>query len=483
MQDSLKAILAVAPHRDLLVLSDRYPPDAIGGAEISLHLCLSQAALKHRALVTVFSDKIEAPEIYWQDGVPVLKLPDGDPWPVHAGAAGQHRAWAKRGRFSQRAYEVFAGTRFLATGGPISQAPDRATALWLEFNARPRGGVAKDFSLGADWVRRRMIRALCQAMAPKTVLLDNYRSILLAPDIRKTLPGADLIGVVRDNRFTCARHDQAQSINGKACAKCTLACAEDDSKRFSEFHHRHLELSRSMRQTALAAVDRAIVTSAFLEKGITALGLGLRIERIPNPGGRLEEVADFMRGIAEWPGEHLLMIGMLNENKGQLQFLENAANWLKSNPNRQIHLAGRGDRIAEQIRALAAREGLEQQIRLHGYLNRRALFQLTRRCQIVLAPTVWPEPFGRVPLEAGLARRPIIAFARGGLCETIRSGQTGFLIPPGDYPAMLAQADALLADPALCHRIGEAAHAHVAQRYGLDTIIEALTKTLAPAPA
>ncbi|MEM9043548.1 MAG: glycosyltransferase family 4 protein [Pseudomonadota bacterium] len=478
MQDRLNALLALARRRDLLVLSDRYPPDAIGGAEISLHLCLSRADLSQRALVTVFSNKIQAPEIYWQDGVPVLRLPDADPWPIHAGKAGRHTKWARAGKASQTLYEGLAATRFLTTGGPIHQAADRAMALWLEFQARPRGGVAKDFSLGANWARRRAIRSLCRAMQPRTILLDNYRSILLAPDIRRTLPSADLVGVVRDNRFTCARHDQAQSINGTPCTSCSFACAEQDAKGWQSFHRRHLELSAQRRRSALACVDRAVVTSAFLEKGIRDLGLDLQIDRIPNPGGRLDEVADFMRGVAEWPGEHLLIIGMLNENKGQLKFLEHAADWLKTNPNRIIHLAGRGDRIAGQIRRLATRTGLESQIKLHGYLDRRALFQLARRCQIVLAPTVWPEPFGRVPLEAGLARRPIIAFARGGLCETIRSGTTGFLIEPGDYPALLAKTDDLLANPALCRQVGAAAHSHVSQRYGLDAVIEALSKTL-----
>ncbi|MEM8791405.1 MAG: glycosyltransferase family 4 protein [Pseudomonadota bacterium] len=483
MRDRLAALLAIARNRDLLVLSDRYPPDAIGGAEISLHLCLSRAELRHRTLVAVFSDNVQAPEIYWQDGVPVLRLPDADPWPIHASPSGRHRRVARAGRIARAAYEAISGARFLLTGGPPVQIADRAGAILFELTNRPRGGIASDFSLGRDWARRRAIRALAREMRPATVLLDNYRSILLAPDLRQSLPGSDLIAVVRDNRFTCARHDQSQSIGGTLCTACRFACAAEDATFLPKLHKRHLHLTAARRQHALATVDRAVVTSAFLHTGIAALNLGIQIERIPNPGGSLEEVAGHIRGVAEWPGQNLLIVGMLNENKGQLRFLEQAADWLRVDPARRVHLAGRGERIARQITKFAEAQGLTDQILLHGYLQRRALFRLARRCQVVVAPTVWPEPFGRVPLEAGLARRPIVAFARGGLCETIRDGVTGYLIAPDDYPAMLTQIETLLADPALCRRIGAAAHSHISERYGLDSIISALTTTLQPRPA
>ncbi len=58
---------------------------------------------------------------------------------------------------------------------------------------------------------------------------------------------------------------------------------------------------------------------------------------------------------------------------------------------------------------------------------------------VVVAPSVSPEGFGRVPVEAQAMGRPVIASDLGGFRETIVDGVTGLLVPAGD-PAKLAEA-------------------------------------------
>ncbi|MEM7671101.1 MAG: glycosyltransferase family 4 protein, partial [Pseudomonadota bacterium] len=331
------------------------------------------------------------------------------------------------------------------------------------------------------WYRRRAVRRVLRSVRPQRVLLDNYRSILLAPSVRHGAPRAEVIALVRDNRFTCTRHDQSQRIGGATCSSCRFDCAPLDAARHARWHRRHLMLSAAHRRRCLSDADRVIVTSAYLEDGIRRALPDAGVVRIPNPGGDLDEVAAHIRGVAEWPGQNLLIVGMLNENKGQLQFLNEAVDWLKADRRRRVHLAGRGDRIAARIRETAAMHGTADQIHLHGYLDRADLFRLARQCQVIVAPTVWPEPFGRVPLEAGLARRPIVAFARGGLRETILDNETGFLVAPGDYATLLDRVDQLLADPALAQRLGARAYAHIATLYSVDRVGEAFARLFDPA--
>ncbi|MBY8974405.1 glycosyltransferase family 4 protein [Rhodobacteraceae bacterium NNCM2] len=470
--------------RELLIVSDRYPPHSVGGAEISLHLCCSRREMAGRVLVTVFSREVSEATLYWHENVPVVMLPDADPWPVHRRLFGSHRAAARSGPWSRAAYEIGHGAAFLLAGGGPAALPDRASALCFELGRKPRGGIASDFSLGPAWHRRREMQALVAALKPRRVLLDNYRSILLGPGIRRKWPEVELVAVVRDNRFTCVRHDQSRQVGGKPCTACDFQCAEADAPGRALWHRRHLRLSAQTRLQALATADRVVVTSAFLEREIGALVGAQRVTRIPNPGGNLDQTAAFIRGVPELPGQNLLIIGMLNENKGQLQFIRRAADWLRLDRTRHIHLAGRGDRIAARIRDFAEAEDLAHQITLHGYLDRPALFRLARQCQVVVAPAIWPEPFGRVPLEAGLARRPVVAFARGGLTESIVDGETGALVPPEDYPQMIARIDQLMQDPALRHQMGVRAYCHISQRYNLDDIAEAFLKVFEqPLPA
>jgi len=55
---------------------------------------------------------------------------------------------------------------------------------------------------------------------------------------------------------------------------------------------------------------------------------------------------------------------------------------------------------------------------------------------IVVAPSIVPEGFGRIPIEAQAMGRPVIASDDGGFRETIIKGQTGWLYPPGDAEAL-----------------------------------------------
>jgi glycosyltransferase involved in cell wall biosynthesis len=51
---------------------------------------------------------------------------------------------------------------------------------------------------------------------------------------------------------------------------------------------------------------------------------------------------------------------------------------------------------------------------------------------LVLAPSLVPEGFGRVPIEAMAMGIPVIASNSGGFAETIRDGENGWLAPTGD---------------------------------------------------
>jgi glycosyltransferase involved in cell wall biosynthesis len=64
---------------------------------------------------------------------------------------------------------------------------------------------------------------------------------------------------------------------------------------------------------------------------------------------------------------------------------------------------------------------------------------------VVVAPSIQPEGFGRVPVEAQAMGRPVIASDLGGFRETIVDGVTGLLVPPGDAGQLAAAIAAALA--------------------------------------
>jgi len=55
---------------------------------------------------------------------------------------------------------------------------------------------------------------------------------------------------------------------------------------------------------------------------------------------------------------------------------------------------------------------------------------------VVVMPSVTPEPFGRVAVEASAMGRPVVAFDHGGASETVNHGETGWLATPGDVSSL-----------------------------------------------
>ncbi len=62
----------------------------------------------------------------------------------------------------------------------------------------------------------------------------------------------------------------------------------------------------------------------------------------------------------------------------------------------------------------------------------------------VLSPSIEPEAFGRVAVEAGAMGKPVVAADHGGARETVINRETGFLTAPGDAKELARAIETLL---------------------------------------
>jgi glycosyltransferase involved in cell wall biosynthesis len=105
-----------------------------------------------------------------------------------------------------------------------------------------------------------------------------------------------------------------------------------------------------------------------------------------------------------------------------------------------LTLAGDGPRRAEW-EALARRLGVEAEFT--GWVEGEERLGVLRGASVLVVPSVWPEPFGLVGLEAGSQGVPSLAFDVGGIGEWLADGVNGRLVP-GDPPRADALAGALV---------------------------------------
>lgn len=88
----------------------------------------------------------------------------------------------------------------------------------------------------------------------------------------------------------------------------------------------------------------------------------------------------------------------------------------------------------QELMELIAHHGLGENIRIVGICNDVPSAMIL--AQVMVAPSLVPEGFGRMPVEAQAMGTPVVASAIGGHLEILVDGETGWLVPPDDAQAM-----------------------------------------------
>jgi len=75
-------------------------------------------------------------------------------------------------------------------------------------------------------------------------------------------------------------------------------------------------------------------------------------------------------------------------------------------------------------------------------------------CAVGVVPSILPEAFGQVAVEAMACGKPVVASAIGGLPDVIVDGESGLLVEPGNVSALREALRTLLLDPARRMQMG-----------------------------
>ena len=241
------------------------------------------------------------------------------------------------------------------------------------------------------------------------------------------------------------RHDEVCS--GPAPLKCQ-ACASEHygptKGMVAAFGTRSNE-SRLRRN-----VDVFLPVSSTVEQ-LCRIGEGESSRVIPNFIGGLPEPDLEDPRLAQLPEEpFILFFGDATEDKGAWHLAE-AYRTLEDPP--PLVLVGRC-----YIDELRRRPNVFPM----GAWPHQLAIEALRRSLFSVAPSLWPEPFGLVALEAAAAGKPIVASDIGGLRDIVVDGETGLMVPPEDRPALAAAMERLISDAPLRERLGAAARERAA---------------------
>ena len=123
-----------------------------------------------------------------------------------------------------------------------------------------------------------------------------------------------------------------------------------------------------------------------------------------------------------------------------------------------------GDHL-EECRALVKELGLEGRFLFPGFTE--DVRPWLQDFDVVVLPSVYPDPLPRTVIEGMAYERPVVAFDVGGVGEMVRDGATGTLLPPSPSTSLFADAMlAYLRDPERLRREGVAAREAVIAGFG-----------------
>lgn len=150
-----------------------------------------------------------------------------------------------------------------------------------------------------------------------------------------------------------------------------------------------------------------------------------------------------------------LYVGRLRRYKGVETAIRALAQLNAKRPGVVLDIAGRGD-DQPRLEALARELGVSGAVRFHGFVSESEKRGLLRATWANLFPSA-KEGWGITNVEAAACGTPSLASDSPGLRDSVRDGETGFLVPHGDAEALAARMEQLAGDPALVARLGASA--------------------------
>ncbi|MFH1722357.1 MAG: glycosyltransferase family 4 protein, partial [Candidatus Altiarchaeota archaeon] len=217
-------------------------------------------------------------------------------------------------------------------------------------------------------------------------------------------------------------------------------------------------IRRSLIKKTIQKVERVVVASQYVKDRFVESGLFQNelIEILPY----FVDSKRFSHDLAtpdsfypryKLPSDKLIILSMsaLTKAKG-LDGLVSAFSRV-GEENAVLVLAGDGPE-RDALNLQAKKSGIEKQVIFTGPIPPEDISHIYCAADIVCLPSIWPEPFGLVALEAMASEKPLIASDIGGIPEVV--GESQRLVPAADEVSLADALSEFLTSKKLRKKIG-----------------------------
>ncbi len=222
-----------------------------------------------------------------------------------------------------------------------------------------------------------------------------------------------------------------------------------------EFHTFHEGLPGWMRSLVNASLQQAdcfvTLSESWRTYYITQCELdSSRVVTLPNP---VEIPATVPDRTGSLPAVNFVFMGRIGQRKGAFDLIRAFA----ALPNRakaNLWLAGDGELAAAA--ALIATLELGDTVRLLGWIDEAERAEILAAAHVFVLPS-YNEALPMALLEAMAMALPVISTSVGGIAEFVTDGTEGYLVSPGDIPALSQAMEQLVESESDRQTMGERA--------------------------
>jgi glycosyltransferase involved in cell wall biosynthesis len=239
------------------------------------------------------------------------------------------------------------------------------------------------------------------------------------------------------------------------------------------------------RSTVLRGLAGLVVASEYMRQVYVQNGIDDRAVRVLPPPVNLEP--DPAPPPPRQSPTRILFLGRFTTGKGGSRAVQAVARCQQSIADRTLTLtmAGDGPELG-RCQRLAVKLGVPTEF--PGWVGPEHRLALLRKADVLIVPSLWPEPFGMVGVEAASVGVPAVAYRAGGIVDWLRSGENGELAEGFGARALAGALQRALLDPQHHRRLQlgawKTAHEFVGERHisGLETFFSELAPPVFTVP-
>lgn len=178
----------------------------------------------------------------------------------------------------------------------------------------------------------------------------------------------------------------------------------------------------------------------------------------------------------------LLYVGRLSQEKGVHTAIKALGHLVHTLDIRNVRLTivGSGDPdLEDRLRQLVREEGISTLVAFMPAQPKERLPEIYHDADILIFPSIWAEPFGRVIVEAMASGLAVVGTCVGGASELLVEGETALTFLPGDPVGLAGQLRRLIVSPDLRDQLGGQSRQFVVNRFNLPNMTAGIESHLA----